>query len=129
MSKDPRVYLAHILEACQKIGRFTAEGRARFMDDVMIQDAVIRNLEIIGEAAKRLDDGYRADHPEIPWRALAGLRDVLIHQYEGVDLEKVWAVVERDLPGLERALVGLLPPLDQLERELAGEDETSEGLR
>jgi uncharacterized protein with HEPN domain len=124
MTKDPRVYLAHILECIQKIERFTAGGRNRFLGDVMVQDAVVRNFEVIGEAAKRLDDAYRAAHPAIPWRALAGLRDVLIHQYEGVDLDKVWAIVEGELPGLREAIAALLPPLDQLERELAGEDET-----
>ncbi|MER3456321.1 MAG: DUF86 domain-containing protein [candidate division GAL15 bacterium] len=124
MSKDPRVYLAHILECIQKIERFTAGGRERFLADELVQDAVLRNFEVIGEAAKRLDDAYRAAHPEIPWRSLAGLRDVLIHQYEGVDLERVWAIVEGDLPGLKRAVAALLPPLDQLERELAGEDES-----
>jgi uncharacterized protein with HEPN domain len=126
MTKDPRVYLAHILECIQKIERFTQEGRSRFFQDAMVQDAVLRNFEVIGEAAKRLDDGYRAAHPQLPWRALAGLRDVLIHQYDSVDLERVWAIVEGDLPGLREAIAALLPPLDQLERELAGEDETSE---
>jgi uncharacterized protein with HEPN domain len=94
MTRDPRVYLAHILECIQKIERFTTDGRSRFFRDVMVQDAVLRNFEVIGEAAKRLDDAYRAAHPEIPWRALAGLRHVLIHQYEGVALERIWAIVE-----------------------------------
>ena len=127
MTKDPRVYLAHILECIEKIDQFTQEGRSRFFQDAMVQDAVLRNFEVIGEAAKRLDDAYRATHPQIPWRALAGLRDVLIHQYESVELERVWAIVEGELPGLREAIAALLPPLDQLEQELAGEDETSEG--
>ena len=126
MSKDPRVYLAHILECIQKIERFTAEGKPRFLQEDMVQDAVIRNLEIIGEAAKRISEDYRAAHPEIPWRALAGLRDVLIHQYEGVELERVWVIVEKDLPPLKRAIAELLPPLDQLEREVAGDEEAGE---
>lgn len=126
MTKDPRVYLAHILECIQKIERFTDDGKSRFLQDDMVQDAVIRNLEIIGEAAKRIDENYRAAHPDIPWRALAGLRDVLIHQYEGVDLERVWAIVEKDLPPLKRAIAELLPPLDQLEREVAGDEEAGE---
>jgi uncharacterized protein with HEPN domain len=92
----------------------------------MVQDAVLRNFEVIGEAAKRLDDAYRAAHLQIAWWALAGLRDALIHQYTSVDLERVWAIVEGELPGLRGAIAALLPPLDQLERELAGEDETSE---
>ncbi len=127
MTKDPRVYMAHILECIQKIERFTAEGKSRFLQDDMVQDAVIRNFEIIGEAAKRLDEDYRSAHPDVPWSALAGLRDVLIHQYEGVDLERVWAIVENDLPSLKRAITELLPPLDQLERELAGEEEIQGG--
>lgn len=123
MTKDRRVYLAYILECTQKIERFTAEGKDRFLRDDMVQDAVIRNIEIIGEAAKRIDDVYRAAHPDIPWQALASLRDVLIHQYEGIDLERVWAIVEKDLPPLKQAIAELLPPLDQLERELSGEEE------
>lgn len=126
MSKDPRVYQAHILECIQKIERFTAGGKTRFLQDDMVQDAVIRNLEIIGEAAKRIGEDYRDAHPEIPWRALAGLRDVLIHQYEGVELERVWVIVEKDLPPLKRAIAELLPPLDQLEREVAGDEEAGE---
>lgn len=126
MTKDQRVYMAHILECAERIEQFTADGQGRFLQDVMVQDAVLRNFEIIGEAAKRVDDEYRAAHPEIPWRALAGLRDVLIHQYEGVDLGRVWMIVENDLPGIRHAVARLLPPLDQLERELAGEDEPPE---
>jgi uncharacterized protein with HEPN domain len=79
MTRDPRVYLAHIAECIQKIERFTADGKSRFLLDPMVHDAVLRNFEVIGEAAKRLDDAYRQAHSEIPWRALAGLRDVLIH--------------------------------------------------
>jgi len=127
MSKDPRVYLAHIMECIQKIERFTQGGKERFLEDELVQDAVLRNFEVIGEAAKRLDEVYRASHPEIPWRAIAGLRDVLIHQYEGVELERVWAIVEKDLPGLKQSIAGLLPPLEQLEREIAGDDESSDG--
>jgi uncharacterized protein with HEPN domain len=123
MTKDPRVYLAHIMECVQKIERFTANGKNHFLQDAMVQDAVLRNFEVIGEAAKRLDDAYRAAHSEIPWHALAGLRDVLIHQYEGVDQERVWAIVENELPSLRTAIAALLPPLDRLEQELAGEVE------
>lgn len=122
MSKDPRVYLAHILECIGKIERFTVTGKTRFLADDMVQDAVLRNFEVISEAVKRLDETYRVAHPEISWRALAGLRDVLIHQYERVDLERVWTLVEKEVPQLKRVIVALLPPLDQLERELAGDN-------
>ena len=122
MTKDPRVYLAQILERIERIEAYTADGQAEFLDDPMAQDAVIRNFEVIGEAAKRIPDSCRAAHPDIPWRALAAFRDVLIHQYEGVNLSEIWAAVEGDLPSIKAAIRAILPPLDQLERELA-EDE------
>ncbi len=70
----------------------------------MIQDAVIRNLEIIGEATKRLSWEIRENHPDIPWRKMAGLRDVLIHEYLRVDLEEVWIIVDTNLPVLKRKI-------------------------
>jgi len=127
VKKDPRVYLTHILECIGKIERFTQGGREAFINDAMIQDAVIRNLEIIGEATKRIPDAYRASHPEIPWRSMAAMRDVLIHQYEGVDLAQVWAGVEIHLPVVKRVLQGILPPPDELEREIAGEQDAGYG--
>lgn len=122
MKKDQRVYLVHIRECIGRIERYTVDGKDRFVADSMVQDAVVRNLEIIGEATKRLDDAYRKAHPQIPWRAVSGLRDVLIHQYEGVDLDRVWNVVVNGLPSLKEAIEKLLPPLDQLEQEIAGNE-------
>ena len=96
MKKDPRVYLAHILECAQKIERYTKGGEKEFHNDTMLQDAVIRNFEIIGEAAKRVPEAYCRANSQIPWRLMAGFRDVLIHAYEGVDLKRVGQI---DLPG------------------------------
>ena len=87
----------------------------------MIQDAVIRNFEVIGEAVKRLPDEYRSQHPKIPWRLMAGFRDVLIHGYEGVDLKRVGLAATDDRPEVVTVLRQIHPPLDQLERELAGD--------
>lgn len=123
MKKDPRVYLAQILGRIERITLFTASGRDAFLSDPLIQDAVIRNLEVIGEAAKRIPAKFRETHPTIPWRSLAGLRDVLIHQYEGVSIPQVWQIVEQDVPVLQQALSSILPPLEQLEKELADEDD------
>ena len=122
MKKDPRVYVAQILECIERIQRFTAGGEAEFMKDALVHDAVIRNFEVIGEAAKRVSAEYQEAHPEIPWRSLTGFRDVLIHQYEGVSLPEVWRVVVKELPGLHAAIKRAIPPLDQLERELAGDE-------
>ncbi len=122
MSKDPRIYMAHILERIGRISSYTAGGKEAFFDDPLVQDAVVRNLEVIGEAAKRIPDDYRQAHPSIPWRGLAALRDILIHQYEGVSLPEVWSVVEAELPPIRDAIAMILPPLQQLEREINGED-------
>jgi len=99
----------------------TAPGRDAFLADELVQHAVVRNFEMIGEAAKRVPDDYRRAHPEIPWRGLAAFRDVLIHRYESVDLLEVWRVVEEQVPALIATIGAALPPLEQLERELAGE--------
>ena len=124
MKKDPRVYLVQIVERAERILQFTEAGKAAFFGSPLIQDAVIRNFEIIGEAAKRVPEEFRLAHPSVPWKGLSGLRDVLIHQYEGVNLGEVWRIVERDLPGLRETISALLPPLDELEREISGEDES-----
>lgn len=81
-----------------------------------------RNFEVIGEAVKRLPEEYRSQHPEIPWRLMAGFRDVLIHGYEGVDLTRLWLAAPRDPPEVVPALRDIVPSPDELERELAGED-------
>lgn len=125
MSKDARVFLAHIVERIERILAYTQTGREVFLQDIKTQDAVIRNLEVMGEAAKRIPDDYRAAHPAIPWRSIAALRDVLIHQYEGVSLPEVWQVVQDHLPNLRLAIISILPPLDQLEREVAGDEPTT----
>ncbi len=123
--KDPRVYLAQILERIERILKYTSEGKESFFKDALIQDAVIRNLEVIGEASRRIGEEYRSAHPEIPWRGMIALRNVLIHNYEGVDVNQVWQVVEQELPGLKKALEAFLPPLDMLEEEI--NKETDDG--
>jgi len=124
VSKDPRVFLAHILERADRIAAYVRDGQALFLVDHKTQDAVIRNFEVIGEAAKRVPLDYRAAHPSIPWQLMAGFRDVLIHGYEGVDINRVWVTATSDLPTVRAAIAAILPPLDQLERELSdGEPE------
>ena len=91
--KRDGAYLRHIRDAAKRIQEYTREGRDAFMGNMMMQDAVVRNLEIIGEATKGLSPNFRARYPDIPWPSMAGMRDVLIHGYMGVDLEIVWDVV------------------------------------
>jgi uncharacterized protein with HEPN domain len=123
VAKDPRAYLAHILERADRVHACVRDGDAAFMRDTKTQDAVIRNVEVIGEDGKRVPAEYRAAHPSSPWQLMAGFRDVLIHGYEGVDLGRVWITAICDLPLVRQAVLAILPPLDQLERELAGDDD------
>ena len=100
--KDDRLYLEHILEATRRIRSYTAEGKASFLADVKSQDAVIRNLQILGEASKKVSSATVASNPEMPWRSMAGLRDRVVHDYFGVSLEIVWDVIENHLDIVER---------------------------
>jgi uncharacterized protein with HEPN domain len=106
--KDERVYLGHIRDAINDIEEYTSSGRDAFIAERMRQDAVIRKLEIIGEAVKRLSDATKNRRQEIPLKQIAGMRDRLTHDYFGVDLALVWRVVERDLGGLKAAVSDLL---------------------
>jgi uncharacterized protein with HEPN domain len=96
--KDDGVYLMHIRDALVHILDYTTEGRESFFKDTKTQDAVVRNLEIVGEAVKNLSPQFKANHPEIHWKAISGMRDKLIHEYFGVNLNLVWHTVENDVP-------------------------------
>lgn len=110
--KEDKTYLEHILDAIAKVEQYTADGRDAFMADDKTQDAVVRNLEIIGEATKRLSEELRYKHSEIPWKQAAGLRDVLSHDYMSIDLTIVWNVIDSCLPALREAVRELLTPDD-----------------
>jgi uncharacterized protein with HEPN domain len=106
--KSDRVYLAHILEAIARIESYAAVGRDEFMKTYHWQDAVIRQLEIIGEATKQLSAEFRERHPAVPWRRIAGLRDKLIHDYMGVDLAALWEITREELPVLKEQVQAIL---------------------
>lgn len=109
MSRDVRVYLADIAECCERVSRYV-EGldQVAWSTDERTQDAIVRNLEVIGEAVKRLPLELRADNPEVPWQDIAGLRDILIHEYEGIDFSIVWDIAINEVPLLYRAVLSLL---------------------
>ena len=106
--RDDRVSLDDILESIQKIETYTQEvSAADFAIDPQLQDAVIRRLEIIGEAVKNISSDLKDQYPIIPWRPMAGMRDVLIHGYFGVNIQRVWSVVKNDLPDLKQKILTL----------------------
>jgi uncharacterized protein with HEPN domain len=106
--KNDVVYLRHILDAIQKIESYVSVGHETFITISHWQDAVIRQLEIIGEATKRLSPELRSRHPQIPWKRIAGLRDVLIHDYLGVDISMVWQITQTFLPELKLQVDAIL---------------------
>jgi uncharacterized protein with HEPN domain len=106
--KDESVYLKHIRDAIERIESYTEAGKDSFFENRMIQDSVIRNLEVIGEAVRNLSPEYKKKHSKVPWRGITGMRNVLIHEYFGVDLEIVWKVVDNRIPVLKRHIIAML---------------------
>jgi uncharacterized protein with HEPN domain len=101
MPRDYRAYLEDILEAADAAREFVAGmGKDELAKDRRTRDAVVRNLEIIGEAAKKLPAQMKRDHPEVEWKKIAGLRDILVHDYFGIDMDIVWDIVQNKLPVL-----------------------------
>ena len=113
--KDDRVYLKHILRCIARIEEYTGGGRESFFSSHLIQDGVIRNLQTLAESSQRLGEGIKASHSSVDWKGLAGFRNVLAHDYLGVDLEHVYRAVEQDVPRLKRACEAALPALERRE--------------
>ena len=101
MSRDESLYLADIQESCEKVLRFTKGMTYKdFVHDDLHFDAVLRNLEIIGEAVKNISEETRQKYPNVKWRKIAGFRDIVAHEYFGIDDETVWDIVENEIPAL-----------------------------
>jgi uncharacterized protein with HEPN domain len=109
--RDDRLRLLDIQEAITHIEKYTAQGRAAFDQDELIQTWVVHHLQIIGEACRGISQSLRDQHPAIPWTKIVGMRNILVHIYFGIDEEIVWSVVENDLPDLKREVENILRQL------------------
>lgn len=106
MTKDRSIYIRHIYDCIHWIKEFIQGGKEAFFQDRKTQDAVIRNLEVIGQAVKDLGtDSLTSSHPETPWAQIAATRNFLAHQYLGVDLTLIWNIIEQHLPQLEQQII------------------------
>jgi uncharacterized protein with HEPN domain len=108
---DPRLLLIDILERSRRIAGYIADGRETFEESVLVQDAVLRNLEVIGEAAKGIDQAARERWSDIPWRRMAGLRDVVIHACRDVDLDAIWTACTDHIPDVAMRIETILREL------------------
>ena len=106
--KDNSVYLHHILECTTRIERNTNQGRDQFMESHTLQDAVMRNLQVIAESTQRLSDKIKSSQPEIEWDRISAFRNVIVHDYLGVDLNVIWQITQRDIPELKQAVLSML---------------------
>jgi uncharacterized protein with HEPN domain len=109
--RDDRERLLDILEAIERIEKYTSKGREAFEDDELIQTWVVHHLEIIGEATRALSTEPKQNYPRTPWSQIAGMRNILVHHYFGVDSSAVWNAVDRDLPSLRDQVEAMLAAL------------------
>ena len=109
--KDDRLYLIHVGECISRIEDYTAEGKEQFLADTKTQDAVLHNLQLLAESTQRLSPDLKEQHPEVDWRGIAGFRNVLVHEYLGVNLVRVWQIVKADLPDLKKRMQDILASL------------------
>jgi len=109
MKKDPKILLFDISDSIEKIEEYTKNvSENKFFNDLQIQDAVVRRMGIVGEAVKNLPAPFRNKHPDVPWKKIAGTRDVIIHDYSGVDADLLWEIVNKDIPKLKKQISELL---------------------
>jgi uncharacterized protein with HEPN domain len=109
--KSDKFYLVYILECLERIKEFTQAGQGAFMSSHLIQDAVLRNLHTLTESTLRLSDGLKHSYPDTAWKEIAKFRNVVVHDYLGVNLDRVWKIVENDLPVLEKQTRAILDDL------------------
>lgn len=106
--KDDRVYLRHIQECIRRIEEDVAAGKDQFLESHTLQDAVLRNLQTMAESTQRISEDLKAIHPDVEWQRIAAFRNVLVHDYLGIDVERIWEITQCDVPRLKQAVLAIL---------------------
>jgi len=106
--KDDMVYLEHIIDCIDRIEEYTESDQFTFMNSSMVQDAVTRNLQILSESTQKISDPLKQQYPDINWRAISGFRNVLVHDYLGLDNQQIWQVIENRLPNLKEQIESII---------------------
>lgn len=111
--KDDKLYLIHIQECLERVEEYTAKGKDFFFEDHKTQDAVLRNLQIVAESTQRLSPDLKTAHPDIDWPDISAFRNVLAHNYLGINLTRVWEIIENHLPQLQKKMEAILKESDK----------------
>lgn len=105
--KDDAIYVRHIMECLARIEQYTKAGQTEFIASTLIQDGVIRNLQTLGQSVLKLSETFKVAHPEVDWKSIVGLRNVLVHDYLGVSMARIWEIIAQDLPDLKAKLLAI----------------------
>jgi len=103
-TKGNAIYIEHMLECLQRIDEFVV-SKEQFYNSRLVQDAVVRNLQVMAESSQRLAEEIKLNYPDVPWKQISGFRNILAHDYLGVDLDVIWSVIEQELSSLEKILI------------------------
>ncbi len=107
--KDDKLYLIHIDECIERIESYVKGiDKEDFMNSSLIQDAVIRNLQIMSESTQRLSDNLKDSQPKVDWFKIAGFRNIIVHDYLGVDMDRIWIIIEKEIPTLKQAIAEMM---------------------
>ena len=111
--KDDSIYLKHILESIRRIEENTRDGREIFLARHTLQDAVLRNLQTLSESTQRISDSLKAMSPEIEWKRITAFRNILVHDYLGIDMARIWEIAQRDIPEPKRVTMAMLRSVEE----------------
>jgi uncharacterized protein with HEPN domain len=111
--KENSVYLRHILDCIRRIEDDTICGQDEFIASHTYQDAVLRNLQTLAESAQRLSENIKKEHPEVEWQSISAFRNVLVHDYLGIDIDRIWEIVQKDIPKLKSSIQNILDTINK----------------